>query len=200
MFIRCLMVVCILLLPMTVAQAMYYDRESGSNYNNMRDYDSSVGRYIQSDPIGLVGGINTYSYIESNPLSRIDFLGLCGCTQTYGDCVQNCLQARLGSVQNYMNNLVATGMVNSIALTPIAIPNTGITGPAGQVIPGLVGRRIGGAIGRGTGRSIGGRIGAGIVGRGLIYGLGIAGAAAAGYGFGSAAYCVAICMSDNCYY
>jgi hypothetical protein len=41
-----------------------------------RDYDPSVGRYIESDPIGLTAGVNTYSYVVSNPITRIDPLGL----------------------------------------------------------------------------------------------------------------------------
>ncbi|HJR70817.1 MAG TPA: RHS repeat-associated core domain-containing protein, partial [Gammaproteobacteria bacterium] len=37
-----------------------------------RDYDAVTGRYVESDPIGLNGGIDTYSYVAGSPLANID--------------------------------------------------------------------------------------------------------------------------------
>jgi RHS repeat-associated protein len=54
----------------------YADPETGLNYNYFRDYDPQIGRYVQSDPIGLFGGINTYAYGDNNPLSKLDRFGL----------------------------------------------------------------------------------------------------------------------------
>ncbi|MDQ1920563.1 RHS repeat-associated core domain-containing protein [Massilia pseudoviolaceinigra] len=54
----------------------YYDRSTNLFYNYFRDYDPQTGRYVQSDPIGLRGGLNTYAYVGGNPLSSSDPLGL----------------------------------------------------------------------------------------------------------------------------
>ena len=54
----------------------YYDSETNLHYNYFRDYDPSIGRYIESDLIGLKGGLNTYGYAGFNPIARIDPRGL----------------------------------------------------------------------------------------------------------------------------
>jgi RHS repeat-associated protein len=54
----------------------YYQAETGLNQNWNRDYDPISGKYVESDPIGLPAGINTYSYVGSSPLRRIDLFGL----------------------------------------------------------------------------------------------------------------------------
>ena len=54
----------------------YFDSESGTHYNYFRDYDPGIGRYVQSDPIGLDGGLNNYGYVAARPLKWSDRFGL----------------------------------------------------------------------------------------------------------------------------
>lgn len=57
----------------------YTSREidgTGLMYYRARYYDPMLMRFVSSDPIGLEGGVNTYSFVEGNPLSFNDLLGL----------------------------------------------------------------------------------------------------------------------------
>ncbi|GDY25298.1 type IV secretion protein Rhs [Agarivorans sp. Toyoura001] len=57
-------------------QGQYFDDESGLHYNFHRYYCPQQGRYIQQDPIELLGGLNLYQYTPS-PTNWVDPLGLC---------------------------------------------------------------------------------------------------------------------------
>ncbi len=54
----------------------YFDAETGLHYNYFRDYAPGLGRYVESDPIGLLGGVNTYLYSFANPIILFDIFGL----------------------------------------------------------------------------------------------------------------------------
>ena len=79
----------------------YYDAETGNWDNGFRTYSARIGRYLQSDPIGLSGGLNTYSYVGLNPITRYDVLGL-----KAGDCYPTA-------------NIAATNAIEDINATSI---------------------------------------------------------------------------------
>ena len=54
----------------------YFDTETGTFYNYFRNYDPQVGRYVESDPIGMEAGTNTFAYVNSGPIGDSDPFGL----------------------------------------------------------------------------------------------------------------------------
>jgi RHS repeat-associated protein len=52
----------------------YWDTETGLHDNRFRTYSPELGRYLQSDPIGIEGGLNLYAY-TNNPLNAVDLRG-----------------------------------------------------------------------------------------------------------------------------
>ena len=79
-----------------------YDAETGLHYNYFRDYDPQAGRYVESDPIGLGGGINTYGYVNARPVEYVDPLGLC---KTCGDGNGGLNGGTPGGAMSFMNFL-----------------------------------------------------------------------------------------------
>ncbi|OCG78433.1 hypothetical protein A9G42_03195 [Gilliamella sp. Nev6-6] len=57
-------------------QGQYYDEETGLHYNLNRYYDPFTGRYITQDPLGILGGLNSYQYVNGDPINWIDPLEL----------------------------------------------------------------------------------------------------------------------------
>jgi RHS repeat-associated protein len=85
----------------------YFDRETGLSYNVFRDYDPGIGRYIQSDPIGLLGGLNTYLYVTADPLTRIDPKGLLDCFNV-ADCYGQANANYSDCTRLYNSNIACT--------------------------------------------------------------------------------------------
>ncbi|MBL8300153.1 MAG: RHS repeat-associated core domain-containing protein, partial [Rhodanobacteraceae bacterium] len=81
----------------------WQDSESGLHYNYFRDYEPAIGRYVESDPIGLRGGISTYSYVHGSPISKKDPKGL----WSFGSSCDAAQRARISTammevVSNYL--------------------------------------------------------------------------------------------------
>src|SRR5262249_29034201 len=89
----------------------YFDAETGTHHNYHRDYDPKIGRYVESDPIGLRGGINTYEYVRSNSLRWIDPLGLFEMDASCNNCpdkerIENQLKAECANIDNTITDVV----------------------------------------------------------------------------------------------
>jgi RHS repeat-associated protein len=120
----------------------YFDRETNNHYNYYRDYSPDIGRYVESDPIGLRGGLNTYGYVRGNPVSYIDPTGevgpllICLGLATLFDTVMHVLDSY---VQNQIENLIVQQQNQNLGqcISPNASPisNACNAAQSGQLLP-----------------------------------------------------------------
>jgi len=150
----------------------YADSEALLSYNKRRNYNPSDGRYVESDPVGLRGGLNTYLYVDARPLSNIDPLGLtCHC----GNSVANFAggaggQYGLGPVFVSADSGVAFDTEGNVCLYSMIC---GMAPPMGVIVGGglgLAGSGGGGRLCTGQSTCVGiTRMGgAGILGEGQV--------------------------------
>ena len=101
----------------------YADKETNLAYNINRDYDPAIGRYTESDPIGLSGGVNTYTYVYGSPIGLIDSLGL------WPNCV-SAIQSITSNTYNEINKTILAQV-----LLPVPMPTGVGAGPNGPGKP-----------------------------------------------------------------
>jgi RHS repeat-associated protein len=118
----------------------FYDQATRLHYNYFRDYDPRLGRYIESDPIGLAGGINTYAYVGGNPVNHTDPLGLAPGTDGFpsgvigGFCGPGDNGDKCPQLIQAINALSADlkDQYNDIIYNPLNLPPTGRMSVAGH--------------------------------------------------------------------
>ena len=128
------------------------ERSSGLNYNYFRDYQTETGRYLQSDPIGLYGGLSTYAYVGSSPVSFADPFGLVRSKQ--------CVAAAevLGAVCGSLGGAYVGGAIGAAgggaACSPTG-PGALVCAGAGGLSGAAAGGLVGGILGQEAGRTAG---------------------------------------------
>jgi RHS repeat-associated protein len=87
----------------------YFDKETKTHYNINRNYNPITGRYIQSDPIGFDGGVNTYLYANGNPVGLVDPEGLFGWDDIVNSVSNNTVSYGTSDCEYYKKRCIETG-------------------------------------------------------------------------------------------
>ena len=185
----------------------YHDKEMNLNHNYYRDYDPHTGRYLQSDPIGLEGGVSTYVYVNGNPISLFDPLGLLprglqadtgdgrpngkqcdgdDCKQSFLECMAQCIRAY--DPLNAESKVGLTALGGTFPKSWAGLPR-GLGGASPMTtVPSVAAHAFGGG---GPGTVAGAARGVGRLASTVWIGYGV-------YLFGMEGYWAAACANSNC--
>jgi len=131
----------------------YYDQETGLHYNYFRYYDPTTGRYLRSDPIGLLGGVNLWTYANLNPINSVDPEGLEVSGFVVGAISGDIMGAwsgyKSGGLPGAVGGGCLAGTITGGAIGWALDPFTGkkIAGATGAILGNLVGTIIGEILG-----------------------------------------------------
>jgi len=145
----------------------YEDAESGLHYNWMRYYDPNTGRYVTSDPIGVWGGINMYTYSYGNTLIYVDPYGLFCIDERTKSAISLGVGTAVGAAATgvplpaalaagvvtggitYVTSPIAGGTISGLALGAAAgrSPQAAFVGAIGGFVGGAEGGVVGGVVG-----------------------------------------------------